>query len=417
MMAERFKLTVWGGSGVATPELIDALRQEMGDLAINVVLWGRNRRNLELVGGVCRRMAEASGRDLGVSWTTDLDEAADGAHYVLNQIRVGGMRGRAFDETFPRDFGIPGEETVGPGGFSNALRTIPVVLEHCRHLEQVAPQAVLLNLTNPSSLVQYAITHYTKVRVLGLCDAPVTLMRGIAELLGVPYEECYFDYFGMHHFGWVTGVRWNGQDLMPRALERVEELPKLEVEPELAHAIGAIPHPYLKYYLHPDRMLAKTAGRPCRAEELITWQERALESYRYWDSGEKPAVLAQRGAVWYREIIVPVLLSMMRDDGKVYVVNITNNSLVSWLPAEAIVEVPCMVRRASARPLVPTEVPPDIRAMIQMNCAYEMMAVEAIVEGSYEKALRALMLNPMVRDYSQAKGFLDFIWPGSGSSG
>ncbi|MBC7265209.1 MAG: hypothetical protein H5T64_12770 [Chloroflexi bacterium] len=410
-MVERFKLTVWGGSGVATPELIDALRHEMGDLAIDVVLWGRNPEKLELVGGVCRRMAEASGRDLGVTWTTNPDEAVEGAHYVLNQIRVGGMSGRAFDETFPRDFGIPGEETVGPGGFSNALRTIPVVLKHCRHLEQVAPQAILLNLTNPSSLVQYAITRYSKVHVLGLCDAPVTLMRGIAELLGVPYEECSFDYFGMHHFGWVTGVWWNGQDLMPRALERIEDLPKLEVEPELVRAMGAVPHPYLKYYLHPDRMLAKTMGRPCRAEELIAWQERALEFYRRWDSGEKPAILAQRGAVWYQEIIVPALLSMMRDDGRTYVVNVTNNGLVSWLPPEAIIEVPCTVGRAGAHPLAPADVPPDIRAMIQVNCAYEIMAVEAIVEGSYEKALRALMLNPMVRDYRQAKGILEFIWP------
>lgn len=410
-MVERFKLTVWGGSGVATPELIDALRHEMGDLAIDVVLWGRNPEKLELVGGVCRRMAEASGRDLGVTWTTNPDEAVEGAHYVLNQIRVGGMRGRAFDETFPRDFGIPGEETVGPGGFSNALRTIPVVLKHCRHLEQVAPQAILLNLTNPSSLVQYAITRYSKVHVLGLCDAPVTLMRGIAELLGVPYEECAFGYFGMHHFGWVTGVWWNGQDLMPRALERIEDLPKLEVEPELVRAMGAVPHPYLKYYLHPDRMLAKTMGRPCRAEELIAWQERALEFYRRWDSGEKPAILAQRGAVWYQEIIVPALLSMMRDDGRTYVVNVTNNGLVSWLPPEAIIEVPCTVGRVGANPLAPADVPLDIRAMIQVNCAYEMMAVEAIVEGSYEKALRALMLNSMVRDYRQAKGILEFIWP------
>ncbi|MEM4724678.1 MAG: hypothetical protein QXP01_06670, partial [Candidatus Hadarchaeum sp.] len=154
-MPKRTKLVVWGGSAIATPELIDALRKALqpGE-ALEVVLVGRTVEKLRLVGELCCKLANACQADLCVSYTADMEAALEGADYILSQIRVGGLQGRAFDESFPRALGLPGEETVGPGGFSSALRTIPAVLDLVRVAEKVSPQALILNLTNPSSLVQ-----------------------------------------------------------------------------------------------------------------------------------------------------------------------------------------------------------------------------------------------------------------------
>ncbi len=406
------KVTVWGGSAVATPELVDVLsREAAGAGPIDLILVGRTKEKLEIVGKLCQRMAERGEADLNVSFTTDMEAAVADAHYIINQIRVGGMEGRAFDESFPRQFGIPGEETVGPGGFSYSLRTVPVVLDYCRLVEKLAPQAVLLNLTNPSSVVQYAVRRYTNVRVIGTCDSPVSLMEAIAQLLDIPLQELTFSYVGMHHFGWVTRVLWKGRDMMAQVLEQVEEISKLEIDPKILQAIGAIPSPYLKYYFHPDRILAKTEGRPTRAEQLIGIQAAMLEEYKGWTLPEKPDTLVRRGAVWYRKIVIPVLVAMFTDARQPFIVSVDNGSAIPWLPEDAIVELPAIVGADGARPLAAGEVPADVKAMVQMNAAYEILAVEAIVERSYEKALRALMANWMVHNAGQAKGILDLIWP------
>nr|MBC7245940.1 iron-containing alcohol dehydrogenase [Chloroflexota bacterium] len=411
-MTTRTKLVVWGGSAIATPELVDALRNSLqpGE-AMDVVLVGRTAEKLQLVGELCCKLAVSCQADLRVSYTTDLEAALEGADYILNQVRVGGLQGRAFDESFPRALGLPGEETVGPGGFSSALRTIPAVLKLVRVAEKLAPRALILNLTNPSSLVQYAIRCYSAMPVLGTCDAPVSLTQMIAKVLELPDAELEFDYVGMHHAGWVTGVRHRGRDVMPLVLERADRLTKLEIDPQLIRAIGAVPSPYFRYYFHPDRMLAKTVGRPTRAEELMTIQTAMETLYARPDAHERPDIYSRRGANWYKMIVVPVLLSLMRDSRQVFIVDIDNNGTIPWLPPEGIIEVPCIVGASGAHALTVGAVPLDVQAFLQRNCAYEMLAVQAIVEGSYEKALRALLLNPLIRDAGQARAVLEKVWP------
>jgi 6-phospho-beta-glucosidase len=405
------KVAVLGGSGLATPALVEAIVEHPGRRTpIELVLAGRDKEKLELVTGIARLLA---GGDplLSISCTTDTEQALGGADFVLNQVRVGGLEARAFDESFPQKLGIPGEETVGPGGFANASRTIPVVLEYARLIERVAPGALLLTFANPSSLVQYAVTRETQVRTIGLCDGPVTLAERIARAVGAPAAELDLDYIGQHHFGWATGVRWKGRDAMAEALDRAE-LAAPDVEPAILRAIGAIPGTYFNYLFHPDHMLARQAGKRTRAEELIELQDAMLADYRAsLASGRKPASLERRRAGWYRAIIAPILMALVERETRKLVLNIINGTAIPWLPAEAVVEVPCLVEAGAIHPLATGPAPSDVRAMLIRNCTYEMLAVEAIVARDRAKALRALMLNPMVGSYSQAAAVLELSWP------
>jgi 6-phospho-beta-glucosidase len=411
-VSQRTKLVVWGGSAMATPELIDALRQGLlPSEALDVVLVGRSADKLKLVGDLCCRMADAVQSDLQVSYTTDGEAALPGADYILSQVRVGGLEGRAFDESFPREIGLPGEETVGPGGFSNALRTIPVALKLAESAEKLAPDALIVNLTNPSSLVQYALRRHSAMRTLGVCDVPVTLTQMIAGALELPYAELEFDYVGMHHAGWVTGVRHRGQDMMPILLQRAERLANLEVDAQLIRSIGAVPCSYFRYYFHADHMLAKTVGRPTRAEELMAIQADMREQFAQPDAHEHSEIYSRRRANWYRLIVVPVLLGLMRDSRQTFIINTDNQGTIPWLPPEAIIEVPCVVGACGARPLTVGSVPPDVQAFLVRNCAYEMLAVQAMVERSYDGALRALMLNPLIHNATQARAVLERVWP------
>jgi len=414
-VAGKIRFVVLGGSGVASPELVDVLLRSAGQRPpIEVVLHGRTRRKLEIVGGICREMARERPGDLEISYTTDLEEALEGADYVLNQVRVGGLKARAFDETFPREFGIPGGDTVGPGGFSNALRTIPVVLEQCRVIERVAPDALILNLTNPSSVIQYAVTRYSKVRVISLCNTPLDLAHYVARVLGVPLGQLSLDYVGMHHFGFVTGARWEGRDVMTVVLERVAGFPELGIDAEIIQALGVVPCPYLRYFFHPDRMLARQMGKPTRAERLLELQDSILGEYAHWTGGPKPPALTQRGASWYEKIVVPVLLALINDTREQIIVNVVNGRTVPFLPKPAIVEVACIVGADGAMPLSVGRVPPEVWAMIELNCVYEILAAEGIAECDRRKALRALLLSPLVPSADVARAVLERIWPAGG---
>ncbi len=404
------KVVVLGGSGVAKPELANAIVESPGRTQpVELVLVGRSRDKLEKVAGIARLLA---GGDplLTISWSTDTEAALTGADYVLNQIRVGGLEARAFDESFSHELGIVGEETVGPGGFANASRTIPVVLEYARLMERHCPTAMLLTFANPSSLVQYAITRYTRVPTIGLCDAPISLSESIAKALGAPVGELTIDYVGMHHFGWVTGVWWHGRDVLPEVLAKAAQVAP-EVEPSITQAIGAIPGHYLNYIFHPDRLLAKKMGRRTRAEELLELQDELLDEFeRALASGQKPEGLTRRKARWYKAIIAPVMSALVEGRVSRFVLNVVNGQVIPWLPSTAVVEVPTLLEGGRVRPLAVGPVPPDVRALVQANCTYEMLAVEAIVECDRAKALRALLMNPMIHTYDQAAGVLERAW-------
>ncbi|MCL4368350.1 MAG: hypothetical protein M1337_04190, partial [Actinobacteria bacterium] len=411
-MTRRVRLVVLGGSALATPLLFGGLANAGAGRAYEAVLYGRDEERLELVRRVSQDMVDRqAAADIRVSYEKDLARAVRGADFVINQMRVGGLKGRLFDETFPRRFNIPGEETVGPGGFNNTRRGIPVILEACRQIEANAPGAILLNLMNPSSLIQYAIRRYSNVQVLGTCDSPVSLMDMIAGLLGARRADLHFDVVGMHHFTWIVGVQQGSLDRMPEVLRRAHELPKLGVDPDLIRLLGAIPSPYFKYYAHPDRLLAMTEGRPTRANELMLLQDEMLDEFRRWTPGEALPSLIRRGAVWYDKIVIPTLLALAEKRTTELIRSLDNNGALPWLPAAAIVELPVPIRGGSPAKPRRSDLPQDIRTLVARNAAYEMMAVESIVEDDRELALRALLSNLLVDSYNQAKGILDVVWP------
>ena len=409
-MGAGLKVVVLGGSGVATPELACALANIPGrSRPIELALTGRSQEKLARVAGIARMLAGDDAK-ISISYTTDTEAALEKADIILNQVRVGGLEGRAFDETFPHEFGLPGEETVGPGGFANASRTIPVVLEYARMIEKICPQATLLTFANPSSLVQYAISRYTTLKVTGLCDGPIHFCDNIANALGLPRSELKIDYQGMHHFGWVTGVWHDGCSMLAEVIANAG-VAAPDIDPAVTRALGVIPGPYLNYVFHPERMLATKLGKRTRAEELIDLQEQLIVEYAYsLESGKPPDGLSRRKAVWYQAIIAPVIVALAEEHTSRFILNVKNRNTIAWLPEEAIIEVPVLVEKGNIQALEVPTAPQAVKALVQLNCAYEMLAVEAIVEHNRDKALKALLLNPIIRTYDQAAKTLEKAW-------
>jgi len=409
-MSDKKKLTVLGGSSIASPTLIQELLSRKDRPPFEVCLVGRTKPKLEKVAAACAALVKHAQIPLTITFETDLKKGLAEVDYILNQIRVGGYKARAYDERFPKQFGILGEETFGPGGMSNAKRTIPVVLEYCKAIEQIAPQALMLNLTNPNSFIQYAVTRYSNVNIIGVCDSPIGIGEGIAHMLGIPYKELWIQYVGMHHFGWVTHAFHNGVDLMPAILEKLDQVPGLPVDAEIARAVGGIPTSYFKYYYHSNRVFeTQSKQEKVRAEQLLELESQILDEYSS-RSGGIPDSLNQRGSHWYGEIVVPVMLAHANNANEVYIINVVNGTAIPWMPPHAIIETPTLVSGHGFTPLQPAETPSDLQALVRLNATFEMLWVEAVVEQDYGKALRAMMLNHLVHDLDQAKAILGEIW-------
>jgi len=405
-------LAVLGGSGVFTPELIFALTGWIdGRPPLRVVLHGRDGAKLTHVAGACKRIASGQQPLLRIEQQTDLRRALEGADYILNQVRVGGLRARAQDETFPHALGLPGEETVGAGGFANALRTIPVTQGLAQAIRSAAPDAMVINLTNPASMVCQVLARAGLARVIGVCDAPLSLLATLARLLERPAESLTYTYVGINHVGWATGLSANGVDVLPLAVARMSHQEGGSVDPAVIEATEVIPNPYLRYLYHPDRMLAAQRGQPARGAAVQAMEVGLLEEYSRPTAAGRPELLARRGALWYTLAIVPLLAATINNRLTVQVVNVPNGTILPWLPATTTVEVPCVVDGSGVRPLAVSLPQPDLQAILLGYATYEALAIEAVEQQSRATALRALLANPFIGAADQALGILDAVWP------
>ena len=257
------KLAILGGGGVRMPAFVRAVLASRPGMFDEICLFepAQERRNT-----ICRLaagIADALGHPGVVTVTPDAVQAFTGADYVFSAIRVGGDRGRVIDEEVALTRGIVGQETTGPGGCAMALRTIPVVLGYCDLLSRCAPDAVLINFTNPAGLITQAISAQGRVRAVGVCDTPGGTVERLGAFLGHggPGDgEVAASYAGLNHLGWVSSVRIGGQERVGELLARFAELQGFDhrfaaFDPAMVRRVGAIPTEYVYYFYDARRYL------------------------------------------------------------------------------------------------------------------------------------------------------------------
>ena len=235
------------GTGVRTPYVLHGLASRERELGLTeVVLHDTDHERLDVMSALGGHLCRGWNAAFAVRGEPDPRAALAGSRFVFTAIRVGQERARALDEEIPLRHGVLGQETTGPGGFAMALRTIPAMLDIARVVAEVAPDALLVNFTNPVGIVTQALCDRTPVRAVGVCDCPVSMRASVAEFLGIPEEEVHADYFGLNHAGWIHLVLVEGRDRLPEILDRYEELAQTEdswrmFDPELVRVLGMLP--------------------------------------------------------------------------------------------------------------------------------------------------------------------------------
>lgn len=404
------KLAVIGAGSSYTPEIIEGLAQRAAELPVaRVTFMDIDRERMETVAGFCRRFLAHLGASIPIQTTTDLAEAVAGATFVLTQLRVGGNRQRVQDERIPLKYGILGQETTGPGGMFKALRTIPVMLDIARAVEAVAPDAWIINYTNPTGLVAEAILNHTSARMVGLCSGGLFPRNWVRKALDLPTAHVHYDYYGLNHLSFAYNVTVDGRPLTDAEFDRVAEVATWgAVDPALIRGLRLLPSPYLQYYFHRRKTVAAAAGKAqTRGEAVQALEAEVFAAYRDPAQVTKPAALAKRGGGGYSEVALGIMDALRNDRNEVAIANTRQRGAVKWLPDDAVLEMPCLVNAAGLAPLAQGEPPAAVWGLIAAVKNYEQLTVKAALTGDRQAALDALLAHPLCGDYETAVALLD----------
>lgn len=400
---------------------------------------------------VAHRLAKVVGANPRIETTTDRRAALDGADYAICMFQIGGYKpGTEIDFEVPKKYGLRQTiaDTLGIGGIMRALRTIPVLLDTCRDMEQVCPDVTFLNYVNPMAMNCWAISRASKIKTVGLCHSVQGTAMQLARDIGVPYEEINYICAGINHMAFYlrferkteTGV----VDLYPLVRQVIEEgrVPEWNrVRYEVFKRVGyfvteSSEHfaEYVPWFIKRDRPdLIEKFNIPIdeyirRCEVQIAGWELTKDTIENPDvpldkEAIRQKILAAGGsemeAHWMGEMAVNfdkvtpsheygslIIHSLETGVPRVIYGNVPNHGLIDNLPQGCSVEVPCLVDKNGVQPTKIGALPPQLAAMMQTNINVQSLAVEAALTGKREHIYHAAMLDP----HTAAELDLDQIW-------
>ncbi|WP_040283858.1 6-phospho-beta-glucosidase [Tessaracoccus massiliensis] len=445
------KLTILGGGGFRVPLVYKALlADEAPERVTELRLYDTDRQRLGAITAVLDELAAAADNPPTIISTTDLTEALAGTDFVFSAIRVGGTKGRALDEQIALSHDVIGQETVGAGGISYALRGIPAVLTIVEAIKTHAPEAYVINFTNPAGVITEVMQRHLGDRVVGICDSPVGLARRIVDVLrgaGLVAEDVppitagsdriRLQYAGLNHLGWLTGLFVDGEDVLPRLLERPDLIETFEegrlFGADLIQALQAVPNEYLHYYYYSredlavDKVSEFTRGRFLAEQQKAFYEKPAgdtLTAYERWEqtrrerevtymatnreaagSFERDDADLETGG--YDKVALAIMHAIANDIPAELILNVANNGVLPDLDDTAVVEIPCHVDGSGVTPLPGAALPDHGRGMV-VNAKYvERRTIDAALNRSRQDALLAISHHPLVDSFHVAEQLLD----------
>ena len=388
---------------------VEFTRELLGDIlsfpelgSVRIVLHDIDVERLETAEAIARATAHAAGAQPEVVASTDRRHALDGADYVINVIQVGMHEATVRDFEIPAKYGLTQTiaDTIGVGGIFRGLRTFPVLADIARDMEQVCPDAWLLNYTNPMAMNVTFLHHVApRLKVLGLCHSVYWTMVGLCELVDVPYDEVSYWSAGVNHQAWVLRWERGGHDLYPMLDERIAADPELRrrVRVDMYRRLGYYPtetsehsSEYVPWYLrHPDEVdrLRINVG------EYVSISEANVAEYLRVraELASTETLPIDTGSTEYAP---QVIHSLETGTTRVISANVVNDGLITNLPRGLAVEVPTVLDTLGAHPMHVGDLPPQCAALNRGFLGPVELAVRAAVDGDPRLVRAAAMVDP-----------------------
>ncbi|HEY0828797.1 MAG TPA: alpha-galactosidase [Bacilli bacterium] len=338
--------------------------------------------------------------------TTDRREALKGADYVISAFQVGGVSAFELDYKIPLKYGVDQYigDTFGPGGIFRALRSIPVILDVAKDMEELCPQATLLNYVNPMAMICWALGE-TKVKFVGLCHGVQTTLDLVSGYLGIPKTEIDYISAGINHMGWFTKIEHKGKDMYPALREKFEQ-PEFYVNEKvrgevfrhfgyfMTESTGHLSE-YVPWFRSSSKALELYCDEPSFGGETgayYNWCTYVANKYKEQDvlAGE-PTSLPPR-SVEYCAYIIEAL-----ETGKTFKFNgnVRNSGMISNLPTECCAEGPIFADRTGLNRTLVGDLPPQCMSLNLTNINVQRLAVLAAKSGDPEMVVHAVAMDPL----------------------
>lgn len=421
-MKKGLKIVTIGGGSSYTPELVEGFIKRYKELPVKE-LWlvdiEEGKHKLEIVGNLAKRMVKKAGIDMEIHLTLDRREALKGADFVTTQLRVGLLEARIKDERIPLSHGVIGQETNGAGGLFKALRTVPVVLDIIKDVEELCPNAWIINFTNPTGVITEAVFRYTDFKnYIGLCNVPIGMRNGIAKLFEVENERIQMDFAGLNHMVYGLNVALDGEDVTDEAIDKfvhskltMQNIKAIEFNADFVKNLGLVPCPYHRYYYKTKEMLEEElnefAKGKARGQVVKELEDQLFELYKDENLDVKPPQLEKRGGAYYSDAACNLISSIYNDKRDIQVVNTINNGAIRNFKDNQAVEVSSVITKNGPKPLSIGYLPDAVDGLVSQIKSFEMLAAKAAVYGDYNAAYLALCINPLIPSDDLAKTILD----------
>jgi 6-phospho-beta-glucosidase len=407
------KIAIIGGGSAYAPGLLQSFAADAPSFAgAELALMDVAGPELAVVHRLGRRLLEGTG--LHLSATTDRPRALEGADFVLTTFREGGLPARHLDESVPLEFGILGQETIGPGGFFFAMRTLRVMRSIADDLATWAPAAVVVNYPNPTQIVAEAMARHTRVPCIAICDQSDDDRVHLAAALGVAPTAIALESVGLNHATWSTTCTVDGEDgvariaaASARVQTRAEVAPRVKRQFLLTEAFGRVPNGYLPYYYDRNAAVAEARAAGRTRAQAIAAELPAM--YRHFDEqarADVPRLTHGRGGSVFGDFAVRVLRALATGAPTRLTLNVRNDGALPDLDPERIVEVPCEVVGGRATPLAQGRFSRDTVGLLRMLADYQAAAADAIWADDPAAMERALAANPLVVSLTLARDLL-----------
>ena len=422
-MRKKLKVVTIGGGSSYTPELLEGFIKRYDELPITE-LWlvdvEAGKEKQDIIFNLCQRMVERAGVPIVMHKTLDRREALVDADFVTTQLRVGQLKARELDERIPLSHGYLGQETNGAGGLFKGLRTIPVIFDIIKDVEEICPDAWVINFTNPAGMVTEAVFRHTRFKkFIGVCNIPVGMKMFIQDVLKLtPQDDLSIDLFGLNHMVFIKDVIVNGESRFAELLDgvasgtltagSVKNIFDLPFSEGLIRSLNLLPCSYLLYYFKQKEMLAIEMGEfykgGARASVVQKVEKQLFDLYKDPELSVKPKELELRGGAYYSDAACEVISAIYNDKQTEQYVNFPHNGHIDNIPAEWAIEMTCTIGRDGATPHPRlTHFDDKVLGLIHTIKGFEIAASEAALSGKFNDVLLALNLSPLIHSDKDAE--------------
>lgn len=408
-MKKNVIIAVLGGGGIYTPDLVNLLCDNSDIIGkIELRLMDISEERLNVVGGLCKRIIEKAKSDIDVSYHDNYEDSINNADYVLIQFRSGGGEARIKDEKLGKKYKIPFVETVTVCGFATFLRSYYDIEKVADVILKLAPNAWVMNFSNPAGMLTEALYKLGVKKVVGVCNASVKFLDYAYNKLGT--KDLFINWRGLNHFTFTDVINVNGKNVITEFIDSLEDYEDASIPfpKALIKSLGFLPNQYLQYYFLKSEIVEKQQNQEKVRSEVVKETDNNLLAL-YKDIDYVPDELKKRGGFGYSRTIVELIRGIVTGDHSIHYAVVRNGTTLKDLPEDSFVEVPVFAMQNEIKNMQIEQLPTEVKGITISMQLYEQKLIEAAMHRDKIGLRNAMIMHPLIIDWRLAQPLFEDI--------